>query len=178
MERAVLLAALLGVTAPQEQYSEYVVKAGFLFNFAKYVEWPSDAFENATTPITIGIVGKDPFGETLEKVLKDKTANDRPFAVVRFESLDKYKDSKGRCHILFVAASEKERTKAVVAQAAASAVLTVGETGGFGEAGGMITILIQDTKPKLEINVEAAQQQKLVINSKLLKVATIVQTKK
>ena len=85
---AAILALAVGAGAgPQDQSGkmpEYVVKAGFLYNFAKYVDWPEGAFEKADTPIAIGIVGKDPFGEALEKTLKNKTVKDRPFTILRF----------------------------------------------------------------------------------------------
>src|SRR5258708_38246594 len=63
---------------------EYVVKAGFLFNFSKYVEWPADAFDKADSPISIGIVGADPFGEDLDKALRNKIVKERGFAIRRF----------------------------------------------------------------------------------------------
>jgi len=153
---------------------EYVVKAGFLFNFAKYVEWPADAFENADTPITIGIVGTDPFGEGLEKTLKNKTARNRSFAVQRFRESSAIQ----RCHILFVPRSEKEHLQEILKQIEAWPVLTVGEDEGFSRAGGTTNILIEKEKPRIEVNPDAAEKAKLTIDSKLLKVATIVRTGK
>ena len=153
---------------------EYVVKAGFLYNFAKYVEWPAEAFENADAPISIGIVGTDPFGEELDKALRNKTVKGRPFTITRFREGN---DPKG-CHILFIPKTEKARTLDLLKQAESRPTLTVGEDEGFAGSGGMISILIEKEKPRLEVNPEAAERAKLGINSKLLKLATIVRTAK
>jgi hypothetical protein len=161
---------------PQESQtlSEYVVKAGFLFNFAKYVDWPPDSFEKADSPITIGIVGADPFGEDLEKILKSKTVKNRAFAIQRF------REPAGiqRCHILFVPRSEKDHIPEILKRIDTWPVLTVGEEEGFSRAGGMTNILIEKEKPRLEVNPDAAEKAKIAIDSKLLKVATIVRTGK
>jgi hypothetical protein len=177
LSAAILALAFGAGAAPQDRSGklpEYVVKAGFLYNFAKYVDWPEDAFEKADTPISIGIVGKDPFGEDLEKTLKNKTVKDRAFTIQRFREPAEIR----KCHILFVARSEKERVAEVLKKVDAMPVLTVGEEGSFCPAGGAISILIEKDKPKLEVNPDAAESAKLTINSKLLKVATIVKTRK
>ncbi|HLY09271.1 MAG TPA: YfiR family protein [Planctomycetota bacterium] len=162
------------VQNPPDQLPEYVIKAGFLFNFAKYVEWPGASFEGPESPITIGIVGADPFGDNLEKSLSHKTVNKRPFVIRRYAA----PSDLGRCHILFVSRSEKARTSEIIKQVEGQPVLTVGEDGAFAASGGMIAILIENEKPRLEVNPEAAETAKLTINSKLLKLATIVKTVK
>jgi hypothetical protein len=159
--------------APQT-LPEYVVKAGFLFNFAKYVEWPAEAFERAESPITIGIVGADPFGEGLEKALKNKTVRNRPFVVVRFPE----RADLQRCHILFIPRTEHEHLPAILKAVQAWPVLTVGEEEGFSRAGGTTNILIENEKPRLEVNPDAAEKARLTIDPKLLKVAAIVRSAK
>jgi hypothetical protein len=159
---------------PAQALPEYVVKAGFLFNFAKYVEWPADAFDSADAPITIGIVGTDPFGEGLEKTLKNKTAKGRPFAIQRYPDFSAIQ----RCHILFVPRTEKDHLQEILKQVESRPVLAVGEEEGFSRAGGTANILIEKEKPRLEVNPDAAEKAKLTIDSKLLKVATIVRTGK
>lgn len=161
---------------PQEPQAlpEYVVKAGFLFNFAKYVEWPADAFEKADSPITIGIVGADPFGEGLEKTLKNKTVRNRTFAVARFPE----RAGLQRCHILFIPRTERENLPAILKQIEAWPTLTVGEDEGFSRSGGATNILIEKEKPRLEVNPDAAEKARLTIDPKLLKVAAIVRTGK
>lgn len=168
--------AASGATPPQEPQAlpEYVVKAGFLFNFAKYVEWPADAFEKADTPITIGIVGADPFGDGLERTLKNKTVRNRPFSVLRFPE----RSVLQRCHILFIPRTERENLPAILKQVETWPTLTVGEDEGFSRSGGTTNILIEKEKPRLEVNPDAADKARLTIDPKLLKVAAIVRTGK
>jgi len=153
---------------------EYVIKAGFIFNFAKYVEWPSSAFETAATPISVGIVGADPFGEEIDKALGSKMVKDRHFVVLRFRD----KRDLRPCHILFIPRSEKALLPEILKQVESWAVLTVGEDEAFAKTGGAVNILIEKEKPRLEVNPEAAEKARLTINSKLLKLATIVKTEK
>ncbi len=168
-----LFLGLLGAGQEQE-LPEYVLKAGFIFNFAKYVEWPAEAFEGPATPIRIGVAGQDPFGGILERTLKDKAVNGRGFTIDRFKEAADIK----RCHILFVARADKDRLAAVLERAREPGVLTVGEDRGFAQSGGVVSILIEEGKPKLEVNLEAAQERKVTINAKLLKVAVLVRPDK
>lgn len=179
LKTAVLVAVLAlargaaGQDTP-EALPEYVLKAGFLFNFAKYVDWPADAFDGPEAPIVVGIVGKDPFGADLEKSLAGKTVRNRGFRIVRFaEPAD-----IARCHMLFVPKSEKGRTEPILARAAQWPALTVGEDPGFAKAGGAAGILIENEKPRLEVNRDAAEKAGLTISAKLLKAATLVRTSK
>ncbi|HEY3225550.1 MAG TPA: YfiR family protein [Planctomycetota bacterium] len=180
---AAILLGLIGAgpsvrtSAGQDQSKklpEYVVKAGFLYNFAKYVEWPADAFEKREAPIVIGVVGADPFGQDLDKTLKDKTAQDRPFAIQRFRDAAALQ----RCHILFVPKSEKARMAEILKKLDEWPTLTVGEEEGFAKAGGAVNILIERERPRLEVNPDAAEKAKLTISAKLLKLATIVKSEK
>lgn len=159
---------------PSGSLPEYVVKAGFLYNFAKYVEWPGDAFPKADSPIAIGIVGADPFGDEIDKALRSKTVRERTFAIHRFRDPAELKP----CHILFIPRTEKSRVAEILKRAESWPVLTVGEDEGFAKAGGSVNILIENEKPRLEVNPEAADRAKLTINSKLLKLATIVRPAK
>ncbi|HZL72358.1 MAG TPA: YfiR family protein [Planctomycetota bacterium] len=163
--------------APQEpvkKMPEYELKAGFLYNFGKYVEWPADAFEKPESPITIGILGADPFGPALEKTLKDREAQDRKFSVSRFRDLGDVR----RCHILFVPKSEKGRLPEILRAIEGWPTLTVGESENFAASGGAVNILIEKDRPRLEINPDVAEKAKLTIQAKLLKLATIVKTEK
>jgi hypothetical protein len=173
---AVLSALVLGLLGGVQdaELPEYVLKSGFLFNFAKYVEWPADAFEGPKAPIRIGVAGEDPFGTLLERTQKDKLVNGRAFTIERFREPADVK----RCHILFVARTDKGRLASFLERARDPGVLTVGEDKGFAQAGGVVTILIEDGKPKLEVNLEAAQERKVTINAKLLKVAVLVKADK
>ena len=124
--------------------------------------------------ISIGIVGTDPFGDEIDKALKNKTVKDRSFSIHRFRETGDIR----QCHILFVPRSEKSRLHEILKQVEPWPVLTVGEDEGFARAGIVVNILIEKEKPRLEVNAEAAEKAKLTINSKLLKLATIVRTAK
>ncbi len=160
----------LAQEAQPEAVPEYVLKAGFLYNFAKYVVWPADAFASADAPISIGVVGSDPFGPDLERILSDKTVNNRRFEVRRYPG---YADVEP-VHILFVPQTERERVVRILARVERMPVLTVGEDEAFPEGGGVVAILIRESRPRLHINPRAAEAQHLAIAPKLLRIATIV----
>lgn len=172
---ALLLFGLWAAPAePQERkMPEYELKAGFLYNFAKYVEWPGDAFENKESPISVGVIGKDPFGDLLEKTLKDRQAQDRKFTIVRYPGPAELKP----CHILFIPKTEKARAE-ILKKIENWPTLTVGEAEGFAAKGGAVNILIEKDRPRLEINPEVAEKAKLTIQARLLKLATLVRTEK
>jgi hypothetical protein len=153
---------------------EYTVKAGFLYNFAKYVDWPADAHEKDDSPLSIGIVGADPFGEELDKALKNKTVKDRRFVIRRFADTSEI----ARCHILFVPRTEKDRVAGILKRAESWPVLTVGEDADFAKSGGSVSVLIENERPRLEVNPETVEKARLTISSKLLKLATLVKTAK
>ena len=150
--------------------SEYEVKAAFLYNFAKFVEWPPTAFADQSSALVIGVLGDDPFGVDLDRAVEDKTVNGRALVVRRFKRLEEVTT----CHILFVSASESGRLAHVLELLRTSSVLTVDEDDQFVHLGGIINFTIRDNKVHFVINAEAAQQAGLKISSKLLKVADTV----
>ncbi|HTS20043.1 MAG TPA: YfiR family protein [Verrucomicrobiae bacterium] len=150
--------------------SEYQVKALFLFNFAKYVDWPSNAFGDGSAPIVIGLVGDDEFGDDVMRAVGGKSVNNRPVVFKRVTSEQEYRT----CHILFVSASEKDHLAAILAAVKDTSVLTVGETDGFLTLNGMINLAKKDNKIRLEINLVPTQQANLKLSSKLLSVADVV----
>jgi hypothetical protein len=158
----------------QSSLSEYQVKALFLFNFAKYVEWPVEAFSGPHAPITIGIVGNSPCIEPLQKAVQGKVVSDRPITIL---SLEKPDDSS-KCQILFISTSEKKRVGEILNEARDRPILTVGEIDQFADQGGVIGFVKKDGKVRLEINLNAARKAKLEISSKLLSVADNVIGKK
>jgi len=166
---ASLISGTLSVYGDTRSLQEYEVKAAFLFNFAKFVEWPADAFTSANEPLVLGILGADPFGDSLRS-LEDKSAGGRKIVIKRFadaEALEK-------CHILFISRSLAKDLPQILTTTRNWNVLTVGEMRGFAEAGGIINFVLADKKIRFEINVDAAHQAGLKISSQLLKVAKIV----
>lgn len=151
---------------------EYQVKAAFLYNFAKFIEWPAEAFKDANNFLIIGIIGRDPFGDALD-VLEQKSIAGRKILIRRFASVEDLQ----RCHILFISNSEKENLPNIFKAIRKWHVLTVGEMKGFPQSGGMVNFILVDNKIQFEINVDAAQQANLRISSQLLKLARIVKAK-
>jgi hypothetical protein len=149
------------------QRLEYKVKAGFLFNFTKFVEWPPESFANADAPLTIGILGDNPFGTYLDEIIRDKTIDNRALKTKQIRTVAECTN----CQLLFLSAAEKDRIKDVLDKLHSASVLTVSETDGFTEAGGMINFVRDGNKFRFQINNKAAQRAKLKISSKMLGLA-------
>jgi len=154
--------------------SEYLIKAGFIYNFAKLVEWPAAAFAQPDSPIVIGILGDDPFGATLDRIVADKKINGRGFVVKRLKWTKDFKDLKD-CNILFVSSSETEHLDSLVDAVKWLPILTIGDATGFAKRGGIMNFTLEDNKVRFEVNVEAAKHADLTISSRLLTLARIVQ---
>jgi len=169
ISRIVILVALLVWTGNMQSAQvqaqgadQYQVKAAFIFNFAKFVDWPADAFGDGGT-LVVGVVGDDPFGGALER-LNGSTANGRRLQIKRLRSGDNLRV----CQILFISNSEGRNLGKILDSIKGSSVLTIGEMSQFSQSGGIIRFLIQDNKVRFEINVRAAGQARLSISSKLL----------
>ncbi len=148
---------------------EYAVKAAFLFNFAKFVEWPAAAFPDPASPLVLCVLGEDPFGDALT-VLKGKTVNGRPLSIRYATTLD----GLGRCHLLFISSSEKPFLSSIINVTKGWNVLTVGDMEDFARDGGIINLVKEENRVGIEVNLEAAQRNRLKISSKLLGLAKIV----
>jgi hypothetical protein len=151
--------------------SEYLIKAGFIYNFANLVQWPSTAFTQPDSPIVIGILGEDPFGTVLDRVLAGKKVNGRIFLVKRLKSASDLRE----CHIVFVSSSEMAHLGEAIHLVKGMPILTIGEIPGFAKRGGIINLFLEDNKVHFEVNVEAAKAADLNISSRLLALARIVQ---
>ena len=162
-----LLLTPVASRAQEAQPSEYQVKAAFIFNFAKFVEWPPEVFTNASSPIVIGILGDNPFGNDFEQTIFNKRINEHPVQVKEFRE----PKETTNCHILFVSSSEKKRLPEILEALGRASVLTVGETEGFSEAGGVINFIKVSNKIRFQINEPAAKKSKLKVSSKLLNLA-------
>lgn len=167
--RKALLLLLLLPPAVRAQAPEYDVKAAFLFNFVKFVEWPANAFAEERAPVTICVYGEDPFGPALDAVVQGEKVGERSLLVQRPDSLD----SLGGCHVLFVSRSEAERTGEVLARVAGKPVLTVADTEGFLQDGGVINFVLEGSKVRFLINQKAAERNGLRISSRLLRLAML-----
>jgi len=149
---------------------EYNLKAVFLFQFAHFVTWPAGSFRDENTPITIGVLGEDPFGGALDEVVAGEVVGARRLDVRRYQLVDQV----GACHILFISASEAGRLPAVLAGLKGRNVLTVGDTKDFATRGGIVGFAVDRKRLKLRVNLAAADSAQLTISSKLLRQAEVV----
>ena len=132
--------------------SEYQLKAAFLFNFAKFVEWPQQSFTDEKSEFIIGILGDNPFGDDLSRTVDGKKISEHPIRVQKFEAAEDIK-----CHILFISSSEKKRLAEIFAKIKGNPILTVGEAEQFIQTGGIINFVHVDNKIRFQINDEARQ---------------------
>lgn len=154
----------------QVMRSEYQVKAAYLFNFLKFVEWPADSFGDPLAPMVIGVVGDDPFGSSLPELVIGKTVQGRDLVLRKYRAGD---DLRG-AHLLFISASERKQLPQILSSVRGSSVLTVADTEGFLEAGGMIQFLNANEQIHFAINVDALKGSRLKLSSKLLNLAKAV----
>jgi hypothetical protein len=167
------LAAVLGATgSPEQPADEYQVKAAFLYNFAKFVQWPSEAFQSSKEPIAICVLGQDPFGRSLEDTVAGREIDGRSLVLRHISSV---KQAAG-CHVLFISSSENNHPLPNLAEIKTSGILTIGDSDAAGADGVVINFKIELGKVRFEINLEAAERQKLRISSRLLNLAHIVES--
>jgi len=148
--------------------SEYDVKAVYLFNFAKFTQWPSAAASLDSFPICI--MGENPFRGTLQSLVAGEQLNGQKVLVRHVSTVHEAE----QCRVLFIGASESYRYKLVIGSLASTPVLTVSDVPDFSADGGMIQLLLQGDRVKFEVNLAAAQKAHLSLSSQLLKVATRV----
>jgi hypothetical protein len=153
-----------------QQPGEYELKAAVLCNLAKFVEWPTNAAPPTRDPLVIGIIGTDPFGPVLDRLIQGQTVQGRELAVRRFQADEDLRS----CQVLFVSRSETGRVPAILARVRGASILTVSESNAFAERGGMVNLVLKDDRVRFEMNVRAAEQEGLKISSKLQKYATRV----
>jgi hypothetical protein len=165
----IFLTAFVRHAWAENHFQEYQVKAAYLYNFAKFVEWPEGSFRDSSSPIKICVLGSDPFGKSLDD-LGSKSVGNRKLEIERLQQADRTK----ACHILFISAVEKESPSAILRAVQKKSILTVGETKGFTKAGGIINLVKTGDKVSFEINRDAAERSGLKISSQLLKLAIIV----
>ena len=159
------------IAAKQRKVSEYEIKAVYLYNFALFVEWPEDEKKKE---LTIGILGRDKFGDSFNSVKGKKIKNKQQ--TLRIKRFGRYNNKLdiSKCDLLFVCKSESQYFKKIITQLKGKPILTVADTKGFLEKGGMINLVKIATHIKWEINHTAAKQVKLCMNSQLLRNATRV----
>jgi len=145
---------------------EYRVKAAFLFNFVRFVEWP-ERRSSARTPFVIGVYGDDPFGSILRQTTRGKAVADRAIEVRRAADLGE----AGDCDVLFVSDSERDTLAQILESLRGAGVLSVGESDSFLDDGGMINFVIDSERVRFEVDLDSVRAEGLDLSSQLLKVA-------
>ena len=154
--------------AGEPGFTEYEVKAGFIYNVAKFVEWPEGSGLSSKGTITLCVLGNDPFGKVLDNI-EGKMVKGKRLEIRRVSSLRELKD----CQIAFISASEKEHLSRIADALREASVLTIGDTEGFISQGVIINFFMEGKKVRFEIDPERAKRSKLTISSQLLKLAKI-----
>jgi hypothetical protein len=168
--RAALAALLMLPGGLRAAPSEYQVKAVFLFNFGKFVDWPSEVFDTPQAPFVICVLGEDPFGQTLDDVVRGESVDSRSLVVRRTREAN---DVTG-CNILFVGRGDEALLTQALAAARGHSVLTVTDIQGAERRGAVIVLYSDDNRIRMRINLAAARANHLVISSKLLRPAEVI----
>jgi hypothetical protein len=147
--------------------SEHQVKAAFLYNFMKFVEWPPGMAGPGRGPIVIGVLGRDPFGPVLDETFGGKSLAGRKFEVRRYTTVEELQV----CHMLFISSDEDDGRDRVLKALHGTAVMTVSDGRGFVKSGGIIELLLEDNKIRFDINLSEAKKSGLRISAQLLQLA-------
>jgi hypothetical protein len=156
--------------APIHAQSEDEIKAAFLLNFARYVEWPESAFSGSDAPVQICMLGSEGFDRVAAGIVAGKMVGPRSVEVVPVSGAD----AAARCHILFVG-SDSGSTDDIVASLGKSSVFTVANDEGFAKQGGIANFYRAGKRIRFAINPGAAEGAGLKISSRLLRLAQLVE---
>ena len=169
---AIAFACLIIISGARAQnaISQYQVKAAYLFNFLKFVEYPEDSFSDPLAPIVIGVVGDDLFGAALTQVVIGKTVQGRDIVIRNYRDTESLRGA----HILFIGPWERKKLPQILSSLHGSTVLTVADMDGFLEAGGMIQFLPENDRVRFAINTDATSRARLKLSSKLMSLAKVV----
>ncbi|GMV81261.1 MAG: hypothetical protein AMXMBFR7_24450 [Planctomycetota bacterium] len=155
------------------------VKAGYLYNFIKFVQWPARAFANASAPVRIAIVGSPQIAGLLKEAVVDESVQGRALEVVPLERLEEDAAAQlSRFHLVFVSQDSRVSQDAAIQSLKEKPVLTVSDGDRFARRGGMIELFLKETRIAMRVNPKAAENSSLEISSKLLRLAEIVESEK
>ena len=174
IRRFLVLATLLFGARVEAQLpmAESQVKAMFVYNFLKFVEWPVGASVNATDPFVVLIIGEGATADATERFLESKTIGERPLVVRRTQ----WDQSLAGVRAAFVVEQDPKKLHRILGAAAAAGVLTIGEGESFTTRGGVIALLVEDRKVRFDVDTSAAQTAGLRVSSKLLALTRAVRS--
>jgi len=164
---ALIVVPFLRAQSPKP--TDYDVKAVYLYNFGRFVEWPASVATKSDS-FYVCVLGQDPFGPALDSTLAGETIGGKSVAAKRISSPQ---EAFG-CQILFMSAVENSRLTAIIEALDKGGVLTVSDMPQFSQRGGMIQFVLEGKKVRFEVNLTAVQRAGLTLSSELLKVATTV----
>jgi hypothetical protein len=165
-----LLATLPSVQAQHSKPTEYEVKATYLYNFIRFVEWPEKVTQAQSGSFVICVLGKDPFGPALNAILADEATAGKTVVAQRIPT----PQDAVNCRVLFISSSESTRLKQILATLGEASVLTVSELPEFTQRGGMVQFVSEGNRVRFEVNLASAEHAGLTLSSELLKVAVNV----
>jgi hypothetical protein len=172
---AALLAVVVALTPQGAAHAqggtiEYAVKAAYLYKFAPFVEWPPTAFASATSPFQVCILGRDPFGTSLDKAATGQRVDEHRVVVRRLDRVD----AASGCHVLYLGASPSQTTAEALRAVRGSPILTVADDSR--DVGAIIKFIVKDNRVRFDIDTAAAAANHVTISSKLLALAMSVRT--
>ncbi len=165
--------ALLNLPSMQGQRAkptEYEVKATYLYNFSRFVEWPAKVTQAQSGSFVICVLGKDPFGPALNAILADEATTGKTVVAQRIPT----PQDALNCRVLFISSSENTRLKQILMTLGEASVLTVSELPEFTQRGGMVQFVSDGNRVRFEVNLASAEHAGLTLSSELLKVAVNV----
>lgn len=166
----VVLGTMVACAAQGQTVDEYQVKAAYMYNFAKFVDWPAQAFDSPAQPIVFCVLGQTPLGQALSNALSGKVVDKRPLV---FRQLTDSKQA-GKCQVLFISSPDKKQVRQTLDEVKSLNVLTVGEGEDFTNQGGIVRFLLAADRVRLEFNLDAVDDAKLRVSSKLLSLGRTV----
>jgi hypothetical protein len=169
----IALFAFGSFAAKAQKFTEYEVKAAYIFNFSKFIKWPQNSFDNQASPYVLGIYGEDPFGPIIKKIIGNRKSNGRNWVVKYYNQPEQIK----QCHILFISDVSPSELRRVMEYTEKMPILTVGdELVDFCQRGGEINFTPKNSSKRFEINNKEAKKAGLSISSKLLMLSKIIST--
>jgi hypothetical protein len=165
-----LVSTISEIAQAQAQPTEYELKAAFIYNFAKFVEWPASSFSSPSEPLQICVLGNNPLSADLQNIVAEKSIGSHPLQVRGLE-----KPGIKGCHALFIGSAESDHVQQALQAAQGASVLTISDSSDFLERGGMINFIFDQNRIRFEVNLKAAQAARLHLSSKLLSLAKSVQ---
>jgi hypothetical protein len=147
--------------------TEYEVKATYLYNFSRFVEWPVKGTQAQSDSFSICVLGQDPFGPALNAILADVTVAGKSVVAKRIPT----PQDAVNCRVLFISSSENTRLKQILTTLGDASVLTVSDLPQFTQRGGMVQFILEGNRVRFEVNLATAERAGLTLSSELLKVA-------